>query len=436
LNKLVPTGSIASVSGSDSFNFHSISQPGHADAITIPDAHLLFAGDYNRLGNDLIVSDHLHRFVLPNYFSGGNRPTLLSPEGAALDPRYIEALTGHTEYAQAGAPVPGGKVIGHVVKMTGSASIVRNGVAIVVNVGDNVNQSDVVQTGSNSTLGLVLDDGTTCNLLQNARLLLNELNYEQNGTSNHSLLTLIQGGLSFVAGQIAPTGDMRVATPVSTIGIRGTAVVLDVSSTDGTVSVSVVDQHDNQVHAVQVYNTQGTLIATVTSNGSSLTLTPVSPTNVVAQESNKTTDQINQEFNVFQQVLNTYDAGKQMFPNLAPHTENNTNPNDTSPSQHASLGSSSQPTNEPAPTLFVVDTANSANGGGDVTSSGVGTVGAGSVTSTGNLTQSQSSTANQVALIPVTPLATVEITNTTGGPVDRQPKLFLERLAPSLPAPP
>jgi len=189
-----------------------------------------------------------------------------------------------------------------------------NGVAVVVNVGDNLYQGDVVQTGSNSTLGLVLDDGSTFNLLQNARFLLNDLNYEQNGTDNHSLMTLIQGGLSFVAGQVAPTGDMRVATPVSTIGIRGTAVVLDVSSTDGTVSISVVDQHDNQTHAVQVYNTQGTLIATVTSNGSSLTLKPVSPTNVIAQESNKTTDQINQEFNVFQQVLNTYDAAKQLIP--------------------------------------------------------------------------------------------------------------------------
>jgi len=38
--------------------------------------------------------------------------------------------------------------------MTGSASIVRNGVTIVLNNGDAVYQTDVVQTGSNSTLGL------------------------------------------------------------------------------------------------------------------------------------------------------------------------------------------------------------------------------------------------------------------------------------------
>ena len=126
---------------------------------------------------------------------------------------------------------PAAKVVGHVVKMTGSASIVRNGVTIDVNTGDNVYQNDVVQTGSGSTLGLVLIDGTTFNLTANARLMLNDLVYDANSTSNSSLFTLVQGAASFVAGQVAKTGDMKVATPVASIGIRGTAVILDISST-------------------------------------------------------------------------------------------------------------------------------------------------------------------------------------------------------------
>jgi hypothetical protein len=385
LNKFFPTGLIASDSESGVFNFHSLAQFNHPHAVIVPDAHLLFSGEYTRSGHDLIISDHLHRFVLLDYFSGGSRPTLLSPEGATLDPRFVEAVTGHTAYAQAGTPAIGAKVIGHVVKMTGSASIVRNGVAIVVNTGDNINQNDVVQTGSNSTLGLVLDDGTTCNLLENARLLLNELVYEQNGSSNSSLMTLIQGGLNFVAGQVAPTGDMRVATPSSVIGIRGTAVVLDVSSTDGTVSISVVDQHDSQVHSVQVYNTQGTLIATVLSSGSALKLTPAGPTNLIAQESNKTPDQINQEFNVFQQVLNTYDAAKQLFPNLPQHTEN-TNPNDTSPnSTRTAQGSPPMlPSQPPTTTVFVVDVGDGGGGSDSTTGSASGATGSGSITPSGS----------------------------------------------------
>ena len=294
---------------------------GATHTVKIPDAHLLFSGDFDRSGFDLIISDRDHRVVVPNYFHGEKRPTLVSPEGAPLDPKVVEALTGHVQYAQAAGTASAAKVVGHVVKMTGSASIVRNGVTVVLNNNDVVYQNDVVQTGSGSTLGLVLIDGTTFNMTANARLMLNDLVYDAASTSNTSLFTLVQGAASFVAGQVAKSGDMKVATPVATLGIRGTAVNLDISSIDGKVSISVVDQQDNAIHAVQVYNNNGFLIGTVTSNGNALTLTPTATFEVIAQESNKTPAQIQQEFATFQAVLSTYDIGKQIFPNLPAHTD-------------------------------------------------------------------------------------------------------------------
>ncbi len=135
------------------FDFGSLPDHGHSGTFKVPDAHLLFSGDYLRSGSDLIISDHLHRVVVPDYFNGDKRPLLVSPDGAPLDANVIDA--------QAAGASAAGKVVGHVVKMTGSASIVRNGVTIVLNNGDAVYQTDVVQTGSNSTLGLVLVDGTT-----------------------------------------------------------------------------------------------------------------------------------------------------------------------------------------------------------------------------------------------------------------------------------
>ena len=304
------------------FDFSPIPQHGHAGTVTIPDAHLLFSGDYARSGVDLIVSDHDHRVVVPDYFHGEKRPMLVSPEGAPLDPKVIEALTGHVEYAQAAGAAAAAKVIGHVIKMTGSASIVRNGVTIELNTGDNVYQSDVVQTGSGSTLGLVLNDGTTFNMTANARLMLNDLTFDASSTSNTALFTLVQGAASFVAGQVAKTGDMKVATPVATMGIRGTAVILDVSATDGHVSISVVDQHDGLLHSVAVYNAQGIQIGTVTSSGAGLTLTPTANFDVIAQESNKTPAQVALEFNAFETLLNIYNAAKLQFPDLPQHTEN------------------------------------------------------------------------------------------------------------------
>ena len=353
------------------FDFDSLPDHGHAGTFKVPDAHLLFSGDYHRSGSDLIISDQLHRVVVPDYFHGDKRPLLVSPDGAPLDANVIDALTGYTHYAQASGASAAGKVVGHVAKMTGSASIVRNGVTIVLNNGDAVYQTDVVQTGSNSTLGLVLVDGTTFNLTANARLMLNDLTYDPTSTSNTALFTLVQGAASFVAGQVAKTGDMKVGTPVATIGIRGTAVILDISSTDGTVGISVVDQQDGQVHAVQVFKcvstgvpgaacTAGDLIGTVTSNGPSLTLTPTANFQVVAQENSKTAAQVGQEFNAFQQVLSTYDAGKQLAPNTPPPSDGkrgDANPQSTTKS--ASAGSSTPPgdTNSTQPITTAVSSA-------------------------------------------------------------------------------
>ena len=333
-------------------NVNVVPHQGHEGAITVPNAHLLFSGDFEKSGADLIISDREHRVVVSDYFRGEKRPALISPEGAPLDPKVIEALSGHTAYAQAGT-APAAKVVGHVVKMTGSASLVRNGVTIELNNGDAVYQTDVVQTGSSSSLGLVLVDGTTFNLSANARLMLNDLTYDPTSTSNTSLYTLVQGAASFVAGQVAKTGDMKVGTPVATVGVRGTAVILDISAIDGKVSISVVDQDDGQVHSVQVFDSAGSLIGTVTSNGSTLTLTPTANFNVVAQQSNgKDPALVQQEFSVFQQLLTTYDAGKQLFPNLpAPSDGKRGDVNPQSTTKFAEGSTPIVPLNTPTPTF-------------------------------------------------------------------------------------
>ena len=345
---------------------HIDSLPKGADTVTVPDAHLLFSGDYARSGTDLIISDHLHRVVVPNYFNGDKRPALVSADGAPLDPKFIDALTGHVQYAQAAGTVAAAKVAGHVVKMTGSASIVRNGVTIDVNNGDVIYQNDVVQTGSGSTLGLVMIDGTTFNLTANARLMMNDLTYDATSTSNTSLFTLVQGAATFVAGQVAKTGDMKVSTPVATMGIRGTAVILDISAIDGTVSVSVVNQRDGQIHALQVYNARGDLIGTVTSNGSSLTLRPTATFEVIAQESGKTVAQILTEFNAFQQLLSTYEIGKQLVPNTPFPTDGRRGDNTQQPLTKFAIGSSSPVDNTPVKSNADIGGAKDAKGGGAV----------------------------------------------------------------------
>jgi fibronectin-binding autotransporter adhesin len=213
--------------------FHVDHLQGHApaDAILVPDAHFLFNADFKRSGVDLILSGDDREVVLHDYFKGEKRAALASPDGAHLTGDIVNALTGHVEISQAGDNPAAGQVIGHLTKLVGNATATRNGVSIILNNGDNVEKGDVVQSGSDSTVGITFIDGTVFGLSSNARMVLNEMVYDPNGSNNSSLMSLVAGTISFVAGQTAKHGDMKIDTPVATMGIRGTAVLVQIDFT-------------------------------------------------------------------------------------------------------------------------------------------------------------------------------------------------------------
>ncbi|MDE5440361.1 hypothetical protein GWG65_02645 [Bradyrhizobium sp. CSA207] len=198
-------------------------------AFVVPDPNLIFHGDFKRAGADLVLSHDGREFVVHDYFRGDKRAAISSPDGAHLTGDIVNALTGHVQYAQAAPGAAAAQVIGHVTKLSGSATAVRNGVSIVLNNGDNVEKGDVVSTGGDSTLGITFIDGTVFGLSSNARMVLNEMVYDPNGSSNSSLLSLVAGTITFVAGETAKHGDMKIDTPVATMGIRGTAVLTQIN---------------------------------------------------------------------------------------------------------------------------------------------------------------------------------------------------------------
>ena len=119
--------------------------------------------------------------------------------------------------------------------------------------------------------------------------------------------------------------------------------------------VSVIDQRDGEVHSVQVFKcvptgvrdpqtgatcSAGDTIATVSSNGPALSLTPTAGLEVTVQSISKTPAQVAQEFIAFQATIDTYNVQKQIDPNLPQHTENggNNNPN-TGQTRTAAIGS-------------------------------------------------------------------------------------------------
>jgi hypothetical protein len=105
--------------------------------------------------------------------------------------------------------------------------------------GDLVYRGDLIQTGEDGTLAVTFVDGTSFNVSHNARMAVDEFLYDPNSQSNSTLLTLTTGTFSFIAGKIAHTGSMQVATPVGTMGIRGTAPRVEIFK-DGSVKFSTL----------------------------------------------------------------------------------------------------------------------------------------------------------------------------------------------------
>ena len=160
-------------------------------------------------------------------------------------------VLSNSAVGQTGAPQPpaGGvqlQPIGKIATAKGSFTITHGeGVALQASVGpdgglgqakvgDPVYQHDIVQTGADGTIGLTLNDGAAFDVSTNARIVLDEFVYDPNSTSNSALIRLTKGTFTFIAGKVAKTGDMKVDTPVATMGIRGTAPRVAIAE-DGTV---------------------------------------------------------------------------------------------------------------------------------------------------------------------------------------------------------
>ncbi|MBL8907291.1 MAG: VCBS domain-containing protein [Rhizobiales bacterium] len=263
--------------------------------VTVPDAHLLFTADFSRSGHDLLLTgEDGNTLLIVDYFGPNGPVDLVSPDGAVLSSSTVKSLAGPLgpgQYAQAGDQQPA-EMIGKVVTLEGSASAQRtDGTVVELSIGDSVALGDVVQTGSGANLGIAFLDGSVFSLSAGSRMVLDNLVYQAGGSDNALTFSLVQGTFSFVAGQIAPTGEMKIETPVATMGIRGTSGIVKVASIDGAVIFRVIpDPGSGHLGAYVLYSLiDGTILATVDAADLQWLLT--SPTGTPTTEPADPTDQ-------------------------------------------------------------------------------------------------------------------------------------------------
>ncbi|WP_404287255.1 cadherin-like domain-containing protein [Microvirga sp. RSM25] len=249
-------------------------------SIVFPDKDVLFTADFKKSGADLLLTRQETTAVILDYFRGDRRLSITTPEGASLSGETVEALAGSDlqgQYAQLSGATAVRAPIGRVEKVSGTATVLRNGVPIDLQVGDMVAKGDVLQTGASSSLSIKFNDGTVFSLSASARMVLNDMVYAADSTSNSALFTLVQGLIGFVAGRIAKTGDLKVDTPVATMAIRGTAVQAEVASFSGATRFSLLTEPDGTVGSFLLLEKGNPfrVIASMSDARSSTLLTPV-----------------------------------------------------------------------------------------------------------------------------------------------------------------
>lgn len=284
----------------------SVDNVGLNASVAIIDAQLLFHADFKRIGDDLtLIGGDGNVHVVTGYFNTSAPATIQSPNGAALTGTVIAALAGPRaagQYASAATQEASAQAIGQVAKLEGHATVIRNGVAIVLNVGDAVLKGDVVQTDSSGTIGILFRDGSVFQITPDSRLVLTDFAYDANGSANIEEFNLVQGSFSFVSGAIAKHGNMRIGTPAATMKIDGTAGGGDVGSNNGEVTLYIFRQGDGE-HRASVLDQNGNVIATLTSEGGKLILTPTGPSQFDSHLQGKTPADFAAELSALESLL-------------------------------------------------------------------------------------------------------------------------------------
>lgn len=170
--------------------------------------------------------------------------------------------------------------IGNVATMTGIATVIRDKNSYPLRVRDDIYLNDVVQTSSNSSLGITFHDATTFNLSASARITIDNYVYEDGGRQNSAIFDVGKGTVAFVAAAVAKTGDMKITTPTATLGIRGTTGVVEVpegaaANRAGNVNIKLYPDADGRVGHIDVDDrTSGTRLGALTQASSGLAIRP------------------------------------------------------------------------------------------------------------------------------------------------------------------
>jgi hypothetical protein len=131
------------------------------------------------------------------------------------------------------APVTVGAAgdVGRVKVVKGSVTIERGGARLPATVGLRLQQGDVIVTGRDGSAGLTFNDDSLVSVGPDSVLAVDHFAFDSTTHAGRFDTSLRQGTLAAVSGKIAKQSPdaMKVRTPATILGVRGTEFVVRVA---------------------------------------------------------------------------------------------------------------------------------------------------------------------------------------------------------------
>ncbi len=131
------------------------------------------------------------------------------------------SIGGEISVANASAPVA------IVKKVSGSATIVRQGQTISATNGMGIWENDTLRTGRDGSIGIVFNDDTFLSLGPESVLIIDEFVFAPKEGKFSIVVRMLKGTAAYLSGLISKLSpdSAHFKTPTASIGIRGTKFV-------------------------------------------------------------------------------------------------------------------------------------------------------------------------------------------------------------------
>ena len=144
--------------------------------------------------------------------------------------RFILAALAATGLAFAAHAESASNEIGRIKLASGAASVLRAGKPQIIKPGFVLLKGDTLVTGADGRIGITFSDNTRFATGPNSRVALTEYRFDSTTHDGEFVTRVDRGSLAIISGQIAKKKKdaMRVRTPTSLLGVRGTRFVVNV----------------------------------------------------------------------------------------------------------------------------------------------------------------------------------------------------------------